>query len=263
MPAVAQRVTELFAQAPHSRLNPDEVVALGAAVQAGLIGRDESLEDVVVTDVAPFTLGVEITKQIGAELRPGYFNPVINRNTTIPVSRVDRLSTLRANQTEVRVKVYQGESRKVQDNLLLGEFVVKDIPRGPAGQEIDVRFTYDLNGVLEVEATVVETQKKSSIVITQHARGLTEQQIARAIDEMQTMKTHPREETANRFLLKRAERIYRELPLMDREMLADVMDGFETALDMQDQEVIERFRLELEMFLSRYEADDVEDDAEW
>ncbi|MCA9164405.1 MAG: Hsp70 family protein, partial [Planctomycetales bacterium] len=258
MPAVAQRVTELFAQAPHSRLNPDEVVALGAAVQAGLIGRDESLEDVVVTDVAPFTLGVEITKQIGAELRPGYFNPVINRNTTIPVSRVDRLSTLRANQTEVRVKVYQGESRKVQDNLLLGEFVVKDIPRGPAGQEIDVRFTYDLNGVLEVEATVVETQKKSSIVITQHARGLTEQQIARAIDEMQTMKTHPREETANRFLLKRAERIYRELPLMDREMLADVMDGFETALDMQDQEVIERFRLELEMFLSRYEADDVE-----
>ncbi|MCA9204371.1 MAG: Hsp70 family protein, partial [Planctomycetales bacterium] len=122
---------------------------------------------------------------------------------------------------------------------------------------------YDLNGVLEVEATVVETQKKSSIVITQHARGLTEQQIARAIDEMQTMKTHPREETANRFLLKRAERIYRELPLMDREMLADVMDGFETALDMQDQEVIERFRLELEMFLSRYEADDVEDDAEW
>ena len=126
-----------------------------------------------------------------------------------------------------------------------------------------MRFTYDLNGVLEVEATVVETQKKSSIVITQHARGLTEQQIARAIDEMQTMKTHPREETANRFLLKRAERIYRELPLMDREMLADVMDGFETALDMQDQEVIERFRLELEMFLSRYEADDVEDDAEW
>src|SRR5690606_13805871 len=113
-----------------------------------------------------------------------------------------------------------------KDNLLLGEFTVKGIPRGPAGQEVDLRLTYDLNGVLEVEATVVETQKKTSIVITKHAHGLSEDQIAQAVQEMQRLKTHPREETVNRFLLKRAERVYRELPLLERERLADLMDGF-------------------------------------
>jgi len=259
MPAVKNRVGQIFQQPPHSRINPDEVVALGAAVQAGLIAREASLDDMVVTDVAPFTLGVEVTKQMGMELREGYFNPIINRNTTIPVSRVDRLSTLHANQTEVRIRVYQGESRKVKDNLLLGEFTVRGIPRGPAGQEVDVRFTYDLNGVLEAEATIVETQKKTNIVITEHARGMTDGQIARALNEMQQLKTHPREETANRFLLKRAERLYRELPLLEREMLADMLDGFETALDLQEDDAIDRFRSELEMFLSRFE-DDFEDE---
>jgi len=259
MPAVKNRVGHIFQLPPHSRINPDEVVALGAAVQAGLIARDASLEEMVVTDVAPFTLGVEVTKQMGIELRGGYFSPIINRNTTIPVSRVDRLSTLHANQTEVCIRVYQGESRRVKDNLLLGEFTVRDIPRGPAGQEVDIRFTYDLNGVLEAEATIVETQKKTSIVITKHARGMTDGQIARALSEMQQLKTHPREETANRFLLKRAERLYKELPLTEREMLADMLDGFEAAMDMQEDDAVDRFRCELEMFLSRFE-DDFEDE---
>jgi len=165
MKSVIDRVMQIFQQPPHSRLNPDEVVALGAAVQAGLIAKDKSLEDLVVTDVSPFTLGIETTKRLGMENRAGYYLPIINRNTTIPVSRVERVSTLHANQTEVKIKVFQGESRKTKDNLPLGEFTVRGIPRGPAGQEVDVRLTYDLNGVLEVEAIVVETQKKASLVI--------------------------------------------------------------------------------------------------
>lgn len=267
MPAVIEAVTKIFQRLPHSRLNPDEVVALGAAVQVGLIDKEESLDDMVVTDVCPFTLGVEVSRRIGMEVRNGYFMPVINRNTTIPVSRVERVSTMYANQTEIKVKVYQGESRRTKDNLLLGEFTVKGIPRGPAGQEVDLRLTYDLNGVLEVEATVVETQKKTSIVITKHAHGLSEDQIAQAVQEMQRLKTHPREETVNRFLLKRAERVYRELPLLERERLADLMDGFEAALELNESdEVLDRFRLELEMFLNQYEegyhddADDPRDD---
>jgi molecular chaperone HscC len=85
---------------------------------------------------------------------------------------VNRVSTTTANQTEVTVRVYQGEGRKVESNLFLGEFDVSGIPRGPAGQEIDIRFTYDLNGVLEVEATIVATQRKVSHAITRHARGM-------------------------------------------------------------------------------------------
>jgi molecular chaperone HscC len=268
MPSVIEAVTQIFRKAPHSRLNPDEVVAAGAAVQAGLIAREASLDDMVVTDVCPFTLGVEVSRRIGMEVRDGYFLPVINRNTTIPVSRVERVSTMYANQSEIKVRVHQGESRRTKDNLLLGEFKVTGIPRGPAGQDVDLRLTYDLNGVLEVEATVVETQKRTSIVITKHVRGLSEDQVAQAVAEMQELKTHPREETVNRFLLKRAERVYRELPLMERERLSDLMDGFEAALEMHEpEETLNRFRLELEIFLNQYEEgfqDDVDEQAdEW
>ena len=88
MQIVRQRVASLFGKEPQCRLNPDEVVALGAAVQAGLILNDQSLADVVVTDVSPFTLGVEVSKEFAGQARDGYFDPIINRNTTIPVSRV-------------------------------------------------------------------------------------------------------------------------------------------------------------------------------
>ena len=173
------------------------------------MARSVSVDDLVVTDVAPFTLGVETAKQLGSDMRQGYFLPIINRNTTIPVSRISRVETVRPNQTEVRVKVYQGESRMVEDNLLLGEFMVRNIPRGPAGQSIDIRLTYDLNGVLEVEAVVVDTQEKRQLVISRYADGLSEDQIASAVQEMQALKTHPREDAQNRFLLNRGERLYR------------------------------------------------------
>src|SRR5262249_44610873 len=101
MPMVINRVGQLLGKPPQRRLNPDQVVAMGAAVQAGLIARAQNLEDLVVTDVAPFTLGVEVSKQFGHEHRAGYFLPIIQRNTTIPVSRVDRVNTLRPNQTTV------------------------------------------------------------------------------------------------------------------------------------------------------------------
>ena len=161
MPMFIQHATELFGAQPRCRLNPDEVVALGAAVQAGLIAKDRGVGDLVVTDVSPFTLGISTSKRLGLDYRDGYFLPVINRNTTIPVSRVQRVQTIQPNQTRLSIRVYQGENRRVENNLLLGEFEVMNVPSGPAGQEVDVRFTYDLNGVLEVEATIVETQLKS------------------------------------------------------------------------------------------------------
>lgn len=254
MPAVVDLVTQRFGKPPRRRIDPDEVVALGAAVQAGLIGRQASVDELVVTDVCPFTLGVEVSKMLGGERRTGYFLPVINRNTTIPVSRVERLSTVNANQTEVTCKIYQGESRRVSENLLLGEFTVTGIPRAPAGeQEIDVRFTYDLNGVLEVEATTVETGQKVSHLITRYAKGLSAERIARAVEDMAKLKTHPREETVNRFLLRRAERVYQELPLDAREWLSQLLDGFEAALELNDAEAVERHRAALGKFLDAHD----------
>jgi molecular chaperone HscC len=253
MPLVGKRVTELLGKEPRRRLNPDEVVALGAAVQAGLVGRAAAVEELVVTDVAPFTLGIAIAKHFGGDLRDGYFSPIINRNTTIPVSRVERYATVHANQTVLLVRVYQGEGRRIEDNLPLGEFEVRGIPPGPANQPIDVRFTYDLNGVLEVEATIVATKQTVSHVIAKHAQGMTEAQIRAAVAAMAKLKTHPRDEEANRFVLLRAERVFKELPAELRDALGLLLDGFEAALEKQDAAVIIRHREELERFLTIYD----------
>lgn len=258
MPTVIERIVEIFGKEPLRRINPDEVVALGAAVQAGLIDRNDHVEDMVVTDVAPFTLGVETTREMAGDYRSGYFMPIINRNTTIPVSRAQTVQTLHPNQTEVKVAIYQGENRKTDQNLFLGEFQVKNIPRGPAGQEIEIRFTYDLNGVLEVEAMVLETKEKFQHVVTRYARGMSQRQIDEAIRSMTALKKHPREDSVNRYLLKRSERLYSELPMGEREQLDLMLKGFEEALELQDEDLIVRHREALESFVNLF--DYTEDD---
>jgi molecular chaperone HscC len=254
MPLFVERITEVMGKAPHSRINPDEVVALGAAVQAGLIARDASVEELVVTDVAPFTLGIQISKQFGSEHRPGYFLPIIHRNTTIPASRVERVGTLHPHQKQLNIFIFQGEGRRVEDNILLGEFEVAGIPPGPAGQEVDVRFTYDLNGVLEVEATIVKTGRRITHVVAKHAKGMSARQIQQAVAEMARLKTHPREEQSNRLLVKRAERVFAELSLEGRQILGQLLDAFEGALEMQEEEAIDSCRAALEEFLNRVDG---------
>ncbi len=255
MPLVVRRVRELFGKEPHGRLNPDEVVALGAAVQAGLVQRNAAVNDLVVTDVSPFTLGVEVSKEYGQEIQNGFFDPIIDRNTVIPVSRVKSYSTMQPNQTTISIKVYQGESRKTQENLLLGEFDVTGIPPGPKGQEVAIRFTYDLNGVIEVEATIVATKKTVSHVIARHAKGLSEAAIRKAVRDMEKLKTHPRDEEKNHYLLSRAERLYKELAAAPRRHLGALIDGFEAALESREPDAIGRHREALEYFVAEFDAD--------
>ncbi len=215
---------------------------------------DKAVTDMVVTDVCPFTLGVEISKDIAGTFRGGYFNPLISRNTTIPVSRVEEFSTVNANQTSVKVRVYQGESRRVEENLFLAEFELKGIPRGPAGQQITIRFTYDLNGILEVEAVVSESGAKASCVITRHAQNLSEVQLKHALAKLQELKFDPREDQVNKHLIKRAERIYQELTGNYRKQLESLLEGFEEALALQDPAAIETNRSVLESFLNQVDS---------
>jgi molecular chaperone HscC len=254
MPMVRNRVREFFEAEPHCSLDPDEVIANGAAIQAALIGRDESVEDLVVTDVAPFTLGVETIREIGLQLKEGYFLPILDRNTTIPVSRVQRVSTIVPNQPFIKVRVFQGESRMVDDNLFITEFEVKGFPKGPAGQEADIRFTYDLNGVLEVEVEIVKTKHKVSHVVTRYTKGLSKNDVKKAVKEMKALKTHPREESENRYLLHWADRIFQELPPMLRDQLDMLVTGFESAMELQDDSISEH-RQALRQFLSAFDTD--------
>jgi len=155
---------------------------------------------------------------------------VIHRNTTIPVSREEVVQTMRAHQTSVTIDVYQGEARRVKDNLLLGKLKVTGIPPGPAGQKVRIRFTYDLNGILEVEAFVEETAEKFQTVLAQHAEGLTPRQIEIAVAAMQALKFYPRDDAGNRHLALFAERVVGEVSPFQREDLEDAINAYESAM---------------------------------
>ena len=238
MPVIAEFVSDYLGCRPLATFNPDEVVALGAAVQAALITDDQAVDDMVMTDVCPFTLGVETVKEFGIEVKAGYFTPIIHRNTTIPVSKELSFGTVRANQREVVVDVYQGENRLVEKNHKLGELKVVDIPPGPAGQQICIRFTYDLNGILEVEAYVPGAGKKFRTVLTQHAHHLSDDNLAEAIERLQNLKYYPREDAEIQNLLRFSERIVGEVSPFQRQPLEEAIDSLETAMAEGDQEAV-------------------------
>ena len=239
MPLVASFVADYLGCQPLATFNPDEVVALGAAVQAALIADDHAVSDMVMTDVCPFTLGVETAKEFGIEVKTGYFTPIIHRNTTLPVSKEMAFGTMRANQREVAVDVYQGEHRLVEKNHKLGELKVVGIPPGPAGQQICIRFTYDLNGILEVEAYVPGVGKKFRTVLTQHAHHMDEGQLDEAIEKLQRLKYYPREDAEIQNLLRFSERIVGEVSPLQRGPLEEAIDSLESAIGQSDRELVE------------------------
>ncbi len=250
MPLVRQLIAEWSGTEPKDHVDPDQVVALGAAIQAALIDDDKAVEDLVMTDVCPFTLGVEITKEFGTRQVDGYFMPVIHRNTTIPVSRQEEVATMTPNQSKILLRIYQGESRKVEENLKLGELEVTGIPPGDRGQEVQVRFTYDLNGLLEVEAIVPATGARFETLLKHNVKGFTDMEIERARKKMQAVKFYPRDELENRRLLHYVESLVGELDVHRRSRLEEAIDRFEFAMDSGDASVFEAERQNLMICIS-------------
>ena len=243
-------VKEYFDREPQMDFNPDEVVALGAAVQAALIADDRAVEDMVMTDVCPFTLGVEVVKQFGHQVVDGFFQPVINRNTTIPVSKEEVFSTVSPNQTEVKLRVFQGEGRKVKDNLELGELEIHGIPPGPPGQPVNVRFTYDINGLLEVEAIIPESGQRFKVVLTNHCSSMSDTELKRAVANLEKVKFYPRDELRNQRLVLFCERMVGEVSPMHRSQLESAIDQFEHAMAASDVTLFEATRSQLLQTLS-------------
>ncbi len=246
MPCVINIASKLFGKLPLRHLPADEAVAMGAAVQAALKSNDASVADLVATDIAPFTLGVGVFERDGTRTLGGLFSPILERGTVLPASRVERYTTLSHEQNHVRVVVYQGEHSLCADNVKLGELTCKGIPKGPAGKEgIDVRFTYDLNGILEVDATVVSTGKTTSAIIERSAGQLTPSQVAAARKAMQGIKVHPRDHLPNTTAIARADALFAELSGDERALLGRGLAAFRLALDAQEPREIERARKEL------------------
>lgn len=169
MPAVQETVTRMFGKSPHKGVNPDEVVAIGAAIQAGVLGGE--VKDIVLLDVTPLTLSIET---LG-----GVATPLIERNTTIPTRKSQVFSTATDNQTQVEIHVVQGERPMAADNKSLGKFILDGIPPAPRGiPQIEVTFDIDANGILEVTALDKATGRSQNITITASS-GLTEEEIER------------------------------------------------------------------------------------
>lgn len=242
-PCVVELAARLFGRMPQRKLPPDEAVVMGAAIQAALKRDDEAVDDMVVTDVAPFTLGISIAQPIGGQRISGLFSPVLERGTVIPASRVERFSTLEDNQKEILIQVFQGEHSLCADNVFLGKYLLNNLPKGKAGQvDIDVRFTYDQNGILEVEMGVVGTDRKEHLVIEQRPGKLTPEQLAQARAEMEALKFHPRDTLPNRTALDRAEALFVELTGHDRQLVGSLMAQFRAALESQDAGLIDDAR---------------------
>ncbi|OON92576.1 MAG: molecular chaperone HscC [Epulopiscium sp. Nele67-Bin001] len=254
LPIVYKFASKLFRCIPYTHINPDEAVAIGAAIQAAMKERHDDVREIILTDVCPFTLGTEVVRYTDKDsYEGGYFCPIIERNTVIPTSRTERIYTVYDDQTQIRINILQGESRLAKNNISIGEMLV-EVPKAKAGNEpIDITYTYDINSLLEVEVRIVSTKQVTRQIIKNQDIEMDDEAISKRLEQLAYLKTPPREHELNKLLLTRAERLYEESIGDIRKHLEIELLKFDTALNSQDNTKIEKGRKRLEEVLARLE----------
>lgn len=255
MPIIRKAIVQWFQRIPMSAINPDEAIARGAAVQAALIARNKSVDEVVLTDVMPFSLGVDNSQELADGRFVGNrFAPIIERNMPVPISREKSFYTIYDNQEVLLFHILQGESAIASENLLLGQIEIS-IPRRPAGQvSIDVRFSYDANGLLEVDLTNTELSIEHNQIFQQNSQNLSEEEIKEALERLAGLKIHPRDQQENVYLLEKGKRLYEEYLGEERQIISEYLAYFEMALESQDVHAIRKARKKFSECLERYDS---------
>ncbi|MBY9067256.1 molecular chaperone HscC [Hyphomonas sp. WL0036] len=258
MQSVRTLITRLFKRFPEHSIDPDHVVALGAAVQAGLAARHAALDDVVMTDVCPFTLGFETSIPVGEDRwEAGHFSPMIERNTVVPTSRSDVIGPVNARQNEIRLNIYQGESPFVKDNVRIGSLNVP-LPSDPkTDKAVDVRYTYDTSGILEVEATILATKKLHRLVIEGNPGAMPREEIEKRLKALSSLKIHPRDEQENAAIIARLRAAYENSLGETRLYVGRILAEFESVMHSQDKRAIQEVRKQIDEILIRIEGTDV------
>lgn len=243
MPLVARLVSRMFGRLPLRHVNPDQAIGLGACVAAGLKARDQRLDEVILTDVCPYTLGTQIARRDEhGQVQNGLFSPIIHRNSTVPVSREETYYPLHPNQKFLQLDIYQGESPLVERNIKLGEIMVPIQPGLPTEENgVRLRFTYDINGVLQAEATKLRTQEQFEVILEQNPGLLSQEDIRARLASLADLKVHPRGKQENLALIARAERIYEE-HLQARDAVQQWIVQFRQSLESQDEHTIREHR---------------------
>ncbi|ROL66423.1 molecular chaperone HscC [Pseudomonas vranovensis] len=234
MPVVQQMVSTLFGRLPYRHLDPDTIVALGAATQAACKARDSAIEELILTDVCPYTLGIAA---MDGDYQTEIFAPIIDRNTVIPTSRIKPFYSTHVEQKAISIRVYQGERPWVEDNIFVDSFTIPLTPNGKI-QRLDVRFSYDINGLLEVDVTLPQTREQFSHVIDRSPTGLDDEARQASHERLAGLKIHPRDALPNRTLLARLERAWAQSLGPERDAIGDWLKEFSAILAGQESSEI-------------------------
>lgn len=248
MPLVQSYMEQLFDQTPLVTGFSDQLIARGLGLVCGVMEREDEVRDYILTDICPFTLGTGVNNE--TDPKHPYMSAIIERNTILPCSRIQRFSTASDYQKEVKIEILQGEEPYAEDNVQLG-LITTMVPKKKRGQEsVDVRFTYDINGILEVEVTVVSTGKSVTKVLSQN---MDEKEIAKRMKQLEKLKVHPKDMTENQLILERLQALYEEALPETRDRLMYHIRNFESTLAEQDPRRIRKYREFLEHMIASLE----------
>lgn len=248
MPTVQAFIEKITGKHPCTDIDPDTAIAEGAGIFAGIKDRNDNLKDIVLTDICPFSLGIDVLDEETNEVIMSF---IIDRNSPLPTSCTKLYCAAYNGQTGSRFRIYQGESRNPARNLYLGELEVDHPPTQRGELTCSVRMTYDINGILVVDADTIADGRHFSKVILNGSRTMSDADIQTAAARMEKLKISPADKEENRLLIARAERIFEEALPEERALIDRLLSKFRSALKTQNSRLIRDAAEELESALER------------